>query len=338
MKNIGLYVHIPFCVTKCIYCSFYSIKYNKITAESYKSAVIRNVHEYKKHEHVEFDTVYFGGGTPSLLYREISEVIAELPLSDNAEITVEANPCDINSEMLEALLNAGVNRISIGVQSLNARELRFLKRRHDSAEAVKAVELAHQAGFNNISVDIMLGIPAIHNSQCTMHNLCDLPIQHISAYILEYSHVLSEDETAELYLSTVELLEQNGFKQYEISNFAKPGYECQHNLKYWNCLEYIGIGSAAHSYYRGKRFAVESDAERFINSPLQETYVTEECPGTLEEKTMLQLRLTKGVELTEELSEQVKLIPAECLCVDNGRLSLTPKGFLMANRVIGELL
>jgi oxygen-independent coproporphyrinogen-3 oxidase len=350
-KPVGLYIHVPFCATKCNYCCFYSLEYNrkknKTTAESWKSAVIRNVQYYSKHEQLSFDTVFFGGGTPSLLYREVAQIVPILPTTPNAEITVEANPDDITPQMLEELLQAGVNRLSIGVQSLDDSILRVLGRRHDSSTAIKAVELARQAGFDNISVDIMLGIP----EQTDIGAIYELPVNHISAYIYEppagrgSRGAPSEEAVASIYLQTAELLEKHEFPQYEISNFGEP---CRHNLKYWNCEEYIGIGPAAHSYYGGKRFAVPEDLELFINpcsESLQKTYVTEETPATFAERVMLKLRLTSGVSLDELsnherdfLLESAQTIPKEYIRLSEKNISLTAKGFLVANRIIGEFL
>ncbi|MDR0222705.1 MAG: radical SAM family heme chaperone HemW [Oscillospiraceae bacterium] len=355
-KNTALYVHVPFCDTKCIYCNFYSVKHKKITTDLYKSAVIRNVQKYAADERVMFDTVYFGGGTPSLLWREIAEITAFLrvngALSANAEISVEANPSDINAEMLETLLKSGVNRISIGAQSLNDDELRFLGRRHDSKTAVKAVELTREAGFKNISVDIILGLPGQRDASAVY----ELPVNHISAYILKVEEntplarinpAIDEDLTAELYLKTVNILGKNGFPQYEISNFAALGFECGHNLAYWRCGEYIGIGPAAHSYRDGKRFAVPEDAAAFIAAPLQETYITEEEPGTFKEWAMLKLRLSEGITFAECEARGVRRevilkravsIPRGYLNISDGGVALTAEGFLASNSVIGGLI
>ncbi|MCL2071276.1 MAG: radical SAM family heme chaperone HemW [Oscillospiraceae bacterium] len=346
-KVVGLYVHLPFCASKCNYCNFYSIPYDAQAAELYKNAVTRNVRDYTKEEQLMFDTVFFGGGTPSLLYEQVTEIAKILPLTPDCEMTAEANPCDISPKMLDVLLESGVNRLSIGVQSLDDLLLKNLGRRHDSATAIKAVELASRAGFGNISVDIMLGIPGQDFATLadTVGRLTDLPINHASAYIYEPCQKSNEDDVAKMYLQTVQSLQDKGLNQYEISNFAFLRSQCRHNLKYWSCEEYIGIGAAAHSYYGGKRFAVPDDVALFIKSQSQKTYITEETPGTFEEKTMLKLRLTDGIDLTEladderaRLLSHLDSIPAEYIRLNQKSLSLTVKGFLVANRIIGEII
>jgi oxygen-independent coproporphyrinogen-3 oxidase len=327
-KPVGLYVHVPFCVTKCNYCKFYSVEYSISSAKSWKSDIVRELQIY---EQVQYDTVFFGGGTPSLLYREVAEIISVIPMTCGVEITVEVNPDDVDSTMLQTLKQAGVNRLSIGVQSLNDSILVGLGRRHNAEQAVKAVELAHALGFMNISVDIMVGIPG--QTWCelrgTIETLVNMPgITHISMYMYESEVTMPEDKAAELYLRSVGLLELHGFKQYEISNF---GLACRHNLKYWNCEEYIGIGPSAHSYYGGKRFAGDD--------------VTEENPGTFDERVMLKLRLVSGISRDdctigewELLKKRAGLIARKYINITEKSIFLSTNGFLISNRIIVELL
>jgi oxygen-independent coproporphyrinogen-3 oxidase len=332
---VGLYIHIPFCVTKCNYCNFYSVPYSKSTAEQYKSAVIRNILDtVERHSDVVFDTVFFGGGTPSLFCcDEIAQIMPLLPLTaeTNAEITVECNPDDVTPQMLRTLRESQVNRLSIGVQSLDDNILRSLGRRHDAETALKAIRLSQEAGFDNISVDLMLGIP--NQTIDDVKRIAALrDVSHISVYMYEHSDTMSDDEIAELYLHAVELLPP----QYEISNFGKP---CRHNLKYWKCEEYIGIGAAAHSYFGGKRYAVPESVNLFINSPLQETFVTEDNAGTFEERLMLGLRLTEGIQAPDNIIERATAtVSPEYFNIHGNRLSLTPRGFLVSNAIIAELL
>ncbi|MCL1880997.1 MAG: radical SAM family heme chaperone HemW [Oscillospiraceae bacterium] len=336
-KPIGLYVHVPFCKSKCNYCSFYSVEYREALALEYKFAVIRNVKHWAKVEDVVFDTVFFGGGTPSLFYKEIAEIMQFIPLTTNAEITIEANPDDVNQKMLQTLKGVGVNRLSIGVQSLDDSVLYSLGRRHDSLCATKAIEQAHTEGFTNISVDIMLGIPE-QDLLSDLKKICTLPINHLSCYMYESSNTIDEFDQSDLYLKAVDFLESSNLHQYEISNFGRP---CKHNLKYWRCEEYVGIGSAAHSYYGGKRFAVSEDVEAFILADLQETYITEENPGSSEEQLMLGLRLCEGVMASPKQLEKAQSLPSEYVCVRSGEqknLSLTAKGFLVSNSIIAKLL
>jgi oxygen-independent coproporphyrinogen-3 oxidase len=343
MKKIGLYVHIPFCVRKCGYCDFYSIT-DLSLIEEYTKAIIRNI------KGGQYDTVYFGGGTPSLLTpSQIGRIIEAASPEKNAEITIECNPQSADNGFLRELRDTGVNRLSIGVQSFDDNTLKKLGRLHDAKTAVQTVFAAEKAGFDNISIDLMLGVSDAKPDFATVKML---PIKHISAYILKIEDNTpfgidkslsfpDEDKVCDSYLETVSTLSKLGFGQYEISNFAKAEYECKHNLKYWNCDEYLGIGPAAHSYLNGKRFAVPRDIKSFINSPLQPTYITDDNPGGIEERLMLGLRLMKGIE-TDKYPGIIKraepFIKAGMLTLNAGRLSLTPAGALISNSIIADLL
>ncbi len=355
----GLYIHIPFCLTKCPYCDFYSVKYGKGLAEEYKKAVIRNLKHYSDKV---FDTVYFGGGTPILLWKEICEILDNVSLAKNAEVTLEANPCVALEENLRELKTAGVNRISLGVQSLNDSELKALGRRHNAETAVRAIETAYNCGFENISADLMLATPLQTSDSLaeTVSALASLPVTHISAYMLKIEEntpfaereltLPDEDSVCEMYLNTVRQLDSFGFKQYEISNFSKEGFVCRHNMKYWNCEEYLGIGPAAHSYYNGERFFVDRDIDGFIRSERQMTFKEDEEAakyGGFEEYAMLRLRLAEGLYLKEferrggnvkRLLYAAAKIPNECYYYDGERFSLTPRGFLVSNAIISSLL
>ena len=351
----GLYIHVPFCLSKCPYCDFYSIKYNKETADRFANAVIRNVQHYGG----EFDTVYFGGGTPFLLWEKICEILNYVDITTDAEITVEANPCTVDKKSLAALHKAGVNRISFGVQSLNDNELKALGRRHDANTAVNALRIAKEQGFDNISADIMLGTPEQNAESVTqtIQRLSALPVTHISAYMLKIeentpfakakTEFPDDEEVCSIYLEATKLLNSLGFNQYEISNYAKEGFPCRHNLKYWNCEEYLGIGPAAHSYYNGKRFFVERDLNAFISDEYQQTVVEEGNPGSHEEYAMLRLRLNEGLSLSEYealggdaegMKHRLNTIPNEYASIVGDIVSLTPEGFLVSNTIIGRLL
>lgn len=351
----GLYIHIPFCLTKCPYCDFYSERYSKSLAGDYENAVIRNLSCYDE----AYDTVYFGGGTPVLLSEEIARIMKHIPVSDNAEITVEANPCVSDKKRLSALIESGVNRISFGVQSMNEEELKFLGRRHSAQQAETAIRLASEIGFKNISADLMLGLPKQNENDIlnSVNRLSELPLTHISAYLLKIEEgtpfsamdiAVPEDERlSELYLYTCEQLEKSGFAQYEISNFAKQGYECKHNLKYWRCEEYLGIGAAAHSFYKGVRFCTERSISQFIAAPKQETIITDESAGDFDEFAMLKLRLTEGLLFSEceeyevdrsVIIERCKNVPNDYISVNDKGISLTKNGFLLSNAVIGKIL
>lgn len=363
MSDTGIYIHVPFCARKCGYCDFYSGKYSREDSEGYVKAVIRNLESFS-YEELSASTVYFGGGTPSLLSSQqlrliMDSVRSSFQLLPEAEITLEANPSTINDEKLSGMLEAGINRLSLGVQSMNSDELRFLGRSHSPERAEKAVRDAAAAGFGNISCDLMTALPGQTEEKllCSIDRLSELPLQHISAYILKVEEgtpffhsgvgeiLPDDDSSAQLYLTMVKALEERGFMQYEVSNFARPGFESRHNCRYWKCQDYIGIGPSAHSCHGGKRYAAEADIRSFIASPLQEVYVTDESPCGFEEYSMLRLRLKEGLRLEdvqEHRSDIEKKLPqlmregyAE---FDGETVSLTPKGFLMSNSVIEYLI
>lgn len=348
MSDPGLYIHVPFCRKKCPYCDFYSVGFREDTAEQYADAVIKNLRYYNEN----YDTVYFGGGTPILLARHIPRILSECKISENAEITVECNPLEMNAETLKILRKSGVNRLSAGVQSAVDSELKALGRTHNFEQAERAIITAHENGFDDISADVMLGIPEqdISSVKYTIDRLCRLPITHVSAYLLKIEPntvfgkkppvLPDEDKCAELYLSAVSLLAEKGFAQYEISNFAKRGRESRHNLKYWRREEYLGIGAAAHSFYKGKRFAIARNLREFIDNPRQIEVVTDDFPDETEEKIMLGLRLCEGIErpLWARVKSALPLIPKRYYKIESERLSLTPEGFLVSNEIISTLL
>lgn len=348
MSDLGLYIHVPFCRKKCPYCDFYSVGFREDTAEQYADAVIRNLRYYNE----DYNTVYFGGGTPILLARHIPRILAEVRGARGAEVTVECNPLEMDGEALKILYGCGVNRLSVGVQSAVDPELKFLGRTHTYEQAERAILTAHEAGFDDISADIMLGIPeqAVNSLTYTIERLCALPITHVSAYMLKIEPntvfgkkppvLPGEDATAELYLNAVHRLEAQRFIQYEISNFARRGMTSRHNLKYWRREEYLGIGAAAHSFYKGKRFAVARNLREFIESPRQIEVITDDDPNETEEKIMLGLRLSEGIEkpLWERVKGALPLIPKRYYTIENDRLSLTAEGFLVSNEIISTLL
>lgn len=350
----GLYIHVPFCIRKCPYCDFYSVTATSL-ADDYTAAVVRNI----KAQNVSADTVYFGGGTPSILTAEqISTMLSAVSdIAPNAEITMECNPNSVSEKYLSEILSAGVNRISFGVQSLSDKELTALGRLHDAETAVKAINSAYKAGFRNISADFMLAT-AYQTPETlseTLEKLCALPLNHVSAYMLKIEEgtpygksdiirklIPDEDETADMYLEAVHKLEESGFAQYEISNFAHKGYESRHNLKYWRCEEYFGIGPSAHSYIEGVRKACPPSVEDFIKSELQTENVTEKNGGETDEKIMLQLRLTQeGIPLSALAHDKLPIVEQlkkHGLLRQNGeRIMLTPSGCLVSNGIICEL-
>ncbi|MGN1105348.1 MAG: radical SAM family heme chaperone HemW [Huintestinicola sp.] len=355
-KPIGLYIHVPFCRRKCVYCDFYSLAVKDDIIDDYVNAVIRNI----RIAGGCFDTVYFGGGTPSLLSgRQINDILSAADIADGAEISAEINPDSADIRKLRDFKSAGINRISIGIQSLDDKELSILGRLHNSEQAMNAVSTAQIAGFDNISADLMLGLP-YQRTETVLQNikmLSSLGIKHISAYMLKIergtplsenaeliSNIADEELSADMFLEAVSCLENNGFKQYEISNFAKEGCECRHNLKYWRCEDYLGIGPSAHSCSGGKRFAVLKDIYGFINSDKQEEVITDDSPCGISERLMLSLRLSEGflLSLAGEYADRLKnaAVPMEkhgLLKIKNDRIILTPNGFLVSNEIICRL-
>lgn len=362
-NTLGIYIHVPFCARKCSYCDFYSVNFRKNTAEEFVNAVIRNIVYYSDFSKIT-DTIYFGGGTPSLLTgTQISSIISEIArnfrLSENTEITLEANPDTLTEKKLTEFYGAGVNRISIGVQSLKDSELKFLGRLHSAERAEKAVNDAYKVGFRNISCDIMTALPnqSTESLEYSLNRITELPVTHISAYILKAEEntpffadkirsTLPDDDTvSEIYLRTVQVLESKGFYQYEVSNFAKYGYESRHNCRYWKCLDYIGIGPSAHSCYKGKRFATDPSLAEFISDHFQSVKITDPSPCGFEEYAMLRLRLKSGLDtgkFPERSAELLKKVPALVSAgyaeYKNNVISLTPKGFLVSNSVIEYLI
>ena len=363
---LGIYIHIPFCLRRCNYCNFCSSVADSGRISDYVAALIKSIGTYAGMG-LRADTVYLGGGTPSLLtasqMAEILETVYKtFAVSDNAEITSEANPGTVTLEKLRAYREAGVNRVSFGIQSCKDNELYRLGRLHGFAQAEEAVGLAHLAGIANVSADIMIGIPEQTKASLaeTVERVTALGVSHVSAYMLKIEEgtpfdcesirrsTADDDTVADMYLMTAEMLLQRGFEQYEISNFAKKGFESQHNLKYWNCEEYLGFGPSAHSYFGGKRFYVPDDIGAFIKTSGSVTEIEDVSPNRLEEYIMLGLRLCKGISLDKVASlggNADALLRAVgpyarigLASVSDGVLSLTRSGFLVSNGIIGRLI
>ena len=365
--SLGIYIHVPFCLKKCPYCDFYSVKYQSELCEKYVDALCRNILKYKN-MNLSADTVYFGGGTPSLL--TAGQIDRILLTCNNAfafndpEITLEANPCSVDLKKLKDYKLAGVNRISFGVQSADNNQLKFLGRLHDFEKAEIAVSNALNAGFQNISCDIMLGLAGQNlDSMCqTIEKITAFPVNHISAYMLKIEpstpfdcdkikrSVADEELQCDMYLKAVSLLEEKGFEQYEISNFAKDECYSKHNLKYWKGEEYLGFGPASHSFYNNKRFFVPKDIESFVNNTYQEEIILEKSVDRLEEYIMLSLRLKWGInkddiiklggnDFADKLIKKAQLYEKYGLCkVREDNISFMPKGFLVSNSMIAEFI
>ena len=378
-KRLGLYLHIPFCRSKCAYCDFYSLAdQDEDTMERYINALILHMQSYKKgaKDYVA-DTVFIGGGTPTslppeLLYRLIRAVRRNFSVVRDAEFTVEANPATVDQASLARLRRLGVNRLSMGLQSANNNELAALSRIHKRQDFEATFRAARRARIENINVDLMFGIPYQTKQSLlkTLRWLTRLGPEHISLYdlILEPGTALykqraslpfpSEDEEAEMYFMAVEFLARQGYAQYEISNFARPGYMCRHNLKYWNCEEYLGLGAAAHSFFRGNRFAFVRDAERYIKGievPTSAIRITEQNDAVspkerLGEYIMLRFRLAAGLDCRDftrkfgvsfEQRYGRKMAPYVqhgFATFRSGVYALTPRGMFVSNYILSDLL
>lgn len=343
MSESGLYFHIPFCKSKCPYCDFYSVKFDEASAQQYVQEICDEIKQYQG----IFDTVYFGGGTPSILPPELIGKIldcarAQFEISDDAEITVECNPSKDLSEDFKKYASYGVNRISVGMQSAVDSERFALGRVAGKNEVERTINYARHSGIENISLDLMLGTPkqTIESLDYSFDFIKSVGVPHVSAYMLKIEEgtkffqmrdrlVLPDDDTVgEMYLKTVDTLASFGIKQYEISNFAVPGFESRHNTKYWTLTPYLGIGKSAHSFWGGKRFFYDREWNK----------IDDGTGGDKEEQIMLGLRLAKGIDkslVDRDFAEFVKM----GYVADLGeRIALTPKGMLVSNTIINYII
>lgn len=375
MKETAVYIHIPFCDHKCIYCDFYSIiSYDNVN--SYLTSLLAEINYYgnKYSSNRKIFSIFFGGGTPSFMEPDyISQIIEcvkkNFNVDKNAEVTLETNPGTVSKEKLIEFKNIGVSRISIGIQSFNNDELKFLTRIHDSETAIKTVHDAHDSGFENISIDLIFNLPKQSNEKwlSNLNQALQLPIKHISAYslILEPGTILNkmvidgkvkmqnEDHDADLYELTIDKLTSNGFQQYEVSNFALPGFESIHNNAYWRYKDYFGFGTSAHSFIDGKRWWNFSSV-KFYNEAVKnyENGIAGEEKLNKEqmaaEYVMLALR-SKGLdtlELTNLFGNNwliknqdyiLELIEKNFLIQENSFLKFTTKGYSLCDEILAKL-
>ncbi len=334
--------------------------------DAYTGAVCRDLSTYADRS-LSADTIYFGGGTPNLLgadrlNRILQEVRKSFRISENAEITLECNPATTTGSFLQSAASSGINRLSIGMQSTDPDELRLLGRRHTQDDVKRCIENAGDAGIKNLSLDLMIGTPGqALQSLLRSIDFCERrKVQHVSAYLLkiepgtEFARLqdrldLPDDDTvSDRYLSAVTALQNAGFLQYEISNFAKPGFESVHNSKYWLGRPYLGFGPSAHSFFEGRRFYCPGNLESFLTG---EAPVQDGPGGTPEEALMLRLRLRSGISdrdwtglfgapLPDALRQKALSLEPYGLVERTGSdgFALTPKGFLVSNEIIAELL
>ena len=374
-RPLGLYIHIPFCKSKCVYCDFYSLPNSEEQMDRYVSALCRQLAETAQRTKAhEVDTVYFGGGTPSWLgekrLRRIMKVVDKnYRIAKDAEITLEANPDSAGDwKALRALRRAGFNRISLGVQSADDAQLKILGRPHTFAQAEAAVAAARKAKIGNISLDLIYGLPGqtMESWQETVEKAAALEPEHLSCYGLKVEEgtplwdmqgdmdLPDDDLQADMYLWTVERLAQLGYEQYEISNFARPGHASRHNLKYWTLEEYAGFGPGAHSDLGGVRYAYVRDLRAYCEGVETEGDILSENDRIPDrdrdiEYLMLGLRLARGISRQEfEYRFRLPFAPIQEVLerfrdsghavLRGGRWRLTPEGFLLSNQIIGQCL
>ena len=373
-KTLGIYIHIPFCMAKCAYCDFYSLADREKLMPDFQHALLRHIKEYAPQlDGYLIDTVYFGGGTPSFygsdrLIRIFNALKKYGNVLIDSEVTVEVNPGTITKADMQRLVRAGFNRISIGVQTSDDGLLKSLGRRHTFADAEETVKKAREAGFKHVSIDLIYGLPSQTRDAWaeTLNRAAALKPDHISCYGLKIEEgsqlyiyknspfIPDDDAQADMYLYAVEALERFGYRQYEISNFARRGFESKHNLKYWMGDEYLGFGPGAHSYIGGKRYNFIADLERYIENVLSGKSVVDLSEEITDferasEYLMLRLRTTRGISEEEyyeiypcSMEKAVELFKQYekhgWAQFKDGRWSFTPEGFLRSNILIGQLL
>ena len=376
MQDSAIYVHIPFCDHKCIYCDFYSI----ITSDnisSFLSSVLKEIEHYANYysNNRAYSSVFFGGGTPSLmepayLTKIISCIRENYAVSDDVEITMETNPGTVDKEKLKKFLDAGINRISIGIQSFHNDELNFLTRIHDKDTAINTVLNSKEVGFENISIDLIFNLPKQTKEKwlSNLQTAVRLPVNHISAYslILERGTILNKmvldgkvaiqdaDYDAELYEMTIDFLEANGFIQYEVSNFARPGYECRHNNAYWRYKDYLSFGPSAHSFVNGKRWWNYSSLKHYISEIERKgnaaaNFEIINYEQSLNEYVMLALR-SKGLDVNEfekkfgtgwlDLNQKKieSLANLNLILIEGGFIRFTKNGYAICDEILSKLI
>ena len=370
-KPIGIYIHVPFCKRKCNYCDFCSEAASEEKIGRYVDALCNEINKFAGERRIDADTVFFGGGTPSVLdtahfERIMNTVRDSFNIVDGAEITVEVNPGTVTEEKARAYKKCGVNRISIGVQSIHENELRALGRIHGYGDFLNTVSTFRAVGIDNLSADLMYGIPeqTVSSFKETLEAIVQLGLSHVSCYglIVEegtpfYSMrdklpLPTEDEECEMYLLAHKILTDSGFRHYEISNYARKENFSRHNLKYWRTEEYVGFGLSAHSYYEGKRFYNTSDFSEYFTLDSAKYRMEESETRGIDpfEYVMLALRTDEGFSLSEyeglfgvdflsgREDKLRSLSDGGFVSILNGRLSLTPSGFYVSNSILADLL
>ena len=360
----GIYIHIPFCKSRCKYCDFFSTTQLE-KRESYIHAVIQEWQAYQSQwRKQDIRTIYIGGGTPSLLSIEslqhlLHSILNSINTSRIQEITIEANPGDITSDKIQAWRSIGINRLSIGIQSFNDRLLQLVGRRHTAQEAIQAVKTVQAAGITNISIDLMYALPTqtMAEWQNDIVQALKLNVPHISSYGLIYEegtllthwleqgklHAIDEEQEMLMYDHLVEQLTQHGYEHYEVSNFALPGLHSKHNSNYWNDTPYLGLGAGAHSYDGEKRWWNVADIDHYITQAVNQRLTPEQETITpIERHTehiMLGLRTSQGVKCSSVNMDKAKNYIAQGLLQLNGEnIVATTKGYHILNRIIEDLV
>ncbi|EOU1461202.1 oxygen-independent coproporphyrinogen III oxidase [Clostridium perfringens] len=376
MDKISLYIHIPFCAQKCLYCDFPSFARKDHLRKAYIEALNKEIISLReKHNNLEINTIFIGGGTPSVLEADELECllkeVAKLNMSKDIEYSMECNPGNLTEEKLEVMKKYGVNRISMGLQAKQDNLLKGLGRIHNYKTFKENFLLAKKVGFNNINVDLMFGLPnqRLNEWEETLREIISLEPAHISAYSLiieegtafynlyenDKLKLPTEEEERKMYHLAKKILEENGFNQYEISNYAKEGKECRHNLAYWNMDNWIGVGSAAASYINGKRIKNISSVEGYINSINEKREAVEEIINNskndnMEEFMFMGLRKINGIDENEfknRFSMNIndvygeilnKYIDEGLLIRESGRIFLSEKGIEISNIIMADFL
>lgn len=376
MKKISLYIHIPFCAQKCFYCDFPSFARIDNLREDYIEALCKEIRGFKeKYKEYEIDTIFIGGGTPSVLEANELEIIlreiSTLNISENIEFSMECNPGNLTEDKLRVMKENGVNRISMGLQAKQNSLLKTLGRIHDYDTFKENFLLAKKNGFNNINVDLMFGLPnqKVSDFEETLKEIISLNPSHISAYSLiieegtafyrlyedDKLNLPSEEEERKMYHLAKNILEEAGFKQYEISNYSKEGLECRHNLAYWNMDNWIGLGSAAASYIDGVRIKNFSNVKEYIKNMNESGMAIEESLNNtkndnMEEFMFMGLRKISGIsekDFEERFDINIDEVYGEIfnkyekqnlLIRKNGRVYLTEKGIEVSNIIMADLL
>lgn len=370
MNKLGIYIHIPFCNAKCSYCDFVSSVCGDDVKAAYFSRLRSDILEFAssgKAQDKTVDSIYFGGGTPTSVAEKYIAQIMDLlrsgfNVASDCETTIEANPESLTSIKAECYASSGINRISIGLQSATDSLLSEIGRIHTVYDFINAADIA-QSQFNNVSADLMLALPGqtVRDVEKAINLLAGRQFNHISAYSLKVEegtplfstgYQPDEDYAADLYSLTRSMLEQYGYKGYEVSNFALPRYECRHNMRYWMRGEYLGFGVAAHSFYDNERYCMTSDLKAYLSGEgiTEKTFIQPDGEEAAEETAMLALRTSYGLDLEKyrqtfgrdllkdrgELIEE--LTESGYVEINNGKLTLTDKGLYVMNEIIVRLV